>query len=85
MKMLISLLAISVLLISTPVFADNNFIKGNDAENPLMTSLYAAKTFEIGEKKEGSLDKAIRIKLERKNNIGKFSEAEYTVSAGLEF
>ena len=66
-----------------PVFADNvkEFLKGNELDDPLMTSLYVAKTFDI--KNEKAPD--VRVKFERINKIDNWSHGEYQVSLGLEF
>ena len=61
----------------------SEWLKGNDTEDPLMVSFYVAKTFEIDKEDEEAAD--IRLKFERKNNIGSFDDAEYILSTGLEF
>lgn len=74
---------LTILFITIPIprlFADNiqDFLKGENADNPLATSVYIAKTFN----KESKLP--IRVEVRRTNDIGKFSEGEYTVSCGIE-
>ena len=81
--LVIFLVAIFVMGITSVAQASNMYewIKGNDADEPLITSFYVAKTFELDKEDR----KAIRVKLERSNNIGDFSRGLYQISAGLEF
>ena len=80
---IVSLAIVTMFLMGGLVFAGSteDFIKGNDTEDPLMVSLYVAKTLEGKDEKKPD----IRVKFERKNNIGNFNHAEYTASLGLEF
>jgi len=74
------LLAIALLAImATPAMASSQFFKGDDPENPLVVSIYAAKTISLNEKVD------VRVKIERITNIGKFSTGIVEASVGLEF
>ena len=83
MKKLIVMTLVAMFMLGGMAQASNlhEWVRGNDADEPLITSFYVAKTFEL-DKEDG---KAIRVKFERSNNIGDFSKGLYQVSAGLEF
>ncbi len=84
MKMIKLLLVVMFVMGITSMAQASNlheWIRGNDADEPLITSFYVAKTFEL-DKEDG---KAVRVKFERTNNIGDFGKGLYQISAGLEF
>lgn len=91
MKVLRLFLA-GLLLFGGIALADENgmetFLRGDDTEDPLMVDLGIAKIIEV---ENGAIIpvlgqlNALRVQFDRQSNIGNISNAEYTVSAILEF
>jgi len=80
-KKVFVLTMVAMFVMGSSVFASDleDFVKGENAENPLDINIGVAKIIE----REKGPD--VRIQLDRQSAIDKITEGEYTVSLILEF